>query len=215
MIILKPDNGFVIPVEYIANEKLYDTNNKNLRYEIPKKIVDFANNNSIYHENKAMKINLEDNIVHDRLIDEEDDNYSEELNENTIATILEEEKKQESRSGILIFDDNTEDNNIELDEISSMRLDRARGNLRKAIEVEIEKVGKLVLDDNEININSSASVKETDVKMNEHNADELEGNIVVDDTREEVKDGLVGEVTLSNGIESEASEEASENDKLS
>ncbi|MBE6063594.1 MAG: hypothetical protein E7207_08630 [Clostridium butyricum] len=127
MIILKPDNGFVIPVEYISNEKLYNTNDKNLRYEIPKEIVDFNNDNSnsIYHENKATKIDLQDNIVHDRLIDEEDDN--------------------------------TEDNNIELDEISSMRLDIARGNLRKAIEVEIEKVGKLVLDDNEININSNAS----------------------------------------------------------
>ncbi|HCW53509.1 MAG TPA: hypothetical protein DG753_07190 [Clostridium sp.] len=216
MYILKPQKGFVIPVEYISNEKLYGESTNNLRYETAEKIIDFINdnNNDIFAESQEIETDIEDEVIRDRLFNREDEKYNKEHNNNVITAVLDEnEKITESRSGILIFDDVSDNNNIEIDKINAIKLDTARGNLRKAIEVEIEKVGKLVLDDSEISINSNPSVKtvEADVQIDERNNDELEGNIVTDGAREEGEDELIGEVTLSNEAEAEDGEDFSDN----
>ena len=220
MYILKPQKGFVIPVEYMSNEKLYDGSTNNLRYETEEKIIDFVNDNSndIFAESQKNETDILDEVILDWLFNREDEKYNKEHNNNVITAVLDEnEKITENRNGILIFDDVSDDNNIEIDKIDSIKLDAARGNLRKAIEVEIEKVGKLVLDDSEISINSNPSVKtvEADIQIDDRNNDELEENIVADDTRQEGEDEFIDEVTFSNDIESEANEELSENDKLS
>lgn len=215
MYIVKPQKGFVIPVEYMSNEKLYGESTNNLRYETAERIIDFVNdnNNNIFAKSQEVETDIEDEVIRDRLFNREDEKYSKEHNNNVITAVLDEnEKITESRNGILIFDDVSDDSDIEIDEINSIKLDKARGNLRKAIEVEIEKVGKLVLDDSEININSTPSLKveEADVQIDERNIDEVEENIVTDDTREEVEDKFVDGVTLGNDIETEEDEEFSE-----
>lgn len=185
MIILKPDNGFVIPVEYMSNDKLFSKGLENINFQEKSQVINLDTGkeirNSLFRDDNSA---IDNEIVRDRLLI--DDGEKEE-NSNIISAIIDDKyNSNKDGRGMLIFDN---EDNIEIDEIDSIKLDDARRNLRKAIEVEIEKVGKLVLDDGEIGINSDASVKVTgaDVQIDDRNTDELEENIVIDDTREKVE----------------------------
>lgn len=206
MIILKPKKGFVIPVVYMSNDKLYSENldisfqqesqAQNLNREESIRNSLFRDNDS-YNNDEA----IEDEIVRDSLWLDDDGDIKEE-NESTIAAILEKNSdKSNNGRGMLVFDD-TDD--IEIDENKSIELEQARSNFRKAIEVEIEKVGKLVLDDDEIKVNSKISVNSSEANDDAENTDTFEENIPTDDSREkniekhsnsenEIKDEIVKE----------------------
>ncbi|MDO5516475.1 MAG: hypothetical protein Q4F66_02900 [Clostridium sp.] len=208
MYIVKPQKGFVIPVEYMVNEKLYSDGVYDFRHVESDKIIEADNseNDITFTETDEL-----DDIVNDRLFSEDDDNYD---GRNVITAILEDkENREKSGTGMLVFDDVIGNNDIEIDEIKTMELDKARLNYRKAIEVEIEKVGKLVLDDSETEINSKVSVKSADVKIDSGKADELEENIVTDEAREDDNEESEEEVPApsDNNSENETVENSSDN----
>lgn len=188
MYIAKPHKGFVIPVEYMVNENLFDDSNKYLRSKSDYKTIEADNveNNSIFGETDNRRIRKEqvvEAVVNDRLFSDDEEEYIKDSND--IMYVLEERNnKVDSGSGMLVFDDVDENDVVVIDEKKSMELDRARGNLRKAIEVEIEKVGKLVLDDTEAEIASKVAVKSADTQINKKETENLEGNIEADDISE-------------------------------
>ena len=186
MIILKPEKGFVIPVVYMSNDKLYSGNLENISFQQESKVINLNEEkirNSLFrdddiYDNGELK---EDEIVRDRLLVDDDDVKEE--NKNVIAAIVDKNSNNnENGRGILVFDDVDD---IEIDEKKSVELEQARSNFRKAIEVEIEKVGKLVLDDDEIKeVDSKISVNSSKADKDADETDTFEENIAADDTRE-------------------------------
>lgn len=185
MIILKPEKGFVIPVVYMSNDKLYSGNLENISFQQESKVINLNEEkirNSLFkddviYDNGELR---EDEIVRDRLL--VDDDVKEE-NKNVIEAILDKNSSNnENGRGILVFGDVDD---IEIDEKKSVELEQARSNFRKAIEVEIEKVGKLVLDDDEIKeVDSKISVNSSKADKDADETDTFEENIAADDTRE-------------------------------
>ena len=185
MIILKPEKGFVIPVVYMSNDKPYSGKLENIRFQQESKVINLNEEkirNSLFkddviYDNGELR---EDEIVRDRLL--VDDDVKEE-NKNVIEAILDKNSSNnENGRGILVFGDVDD---IEIDEKKSVELEQARSNFRKAIEVEIEKVGKLVLDDDEIKeVDSKISVNSSKADKDADETDTFEENIAADDTRE-------------------------------
>lgn len=221
MYIVKPQKGFVIPVEYIINENLFDDNLKDLRSGQMRKITqsdDVERNNVFIEKDDMVQSNAEivQGIVSDRLFDDIEDDYDGGQDNSVIMAVLEEKNnREEISSGMLVFDDVIAKNDIdiEIDDDKSRELERVMGNYRKAIEVEIQKVGKLVLDDTETEISSKASVKSADVQIDNAKADELEENIVTDDAREDSEEESANEVNSENTQEADKVESSSNDDK--
>lgn len=215
MIILKPEKGFVIPVVYMSNDKLYSGNLENINFQQENKLINLNKEekirNSLFRDNDIYDNGelREDEIVRDRLFVDDDGDVKEE-NKNIIAAIVDKNNSNnENGRGILVFDDVDD---IEIDEKKSVELDQARSNFRKAIEVEIEKVGKLVLDDDEIKVDSKISVNSSETDTNSDKTDALEENITTDDTREKDMEEHEDNPNMEKEIESEIVKE-SENKK--
>lgn len=209
MIILKPEKGFVIPVVYMSNDKLYSGNLENISFQQESKVINLNEEkirNSLFrdddiYDNGELR---EDEIVRDRLL--VDDDVKEE-NKNVIEAILDKNSSNnENGRGILVFDDVDD---IEIDEKKSVELEQARSNFRKAIEVEIEKVGKLVLDDDEIKeVDSKISVNSSKADKDADETDTLEENIAADNTREKDMEEYEDNPNMEKEIESEIVKES-------
>lgn len=208
MIILKPEKGFVIPVVYMSNDKLYSGNLENISFQQESKVINLNEEkirNSLFrdddiYDNGELR---EDEIVRDRLL--VDDDVKEE-NKNVIAAIVyKNSNNNENGRGILVFDDVDD---IEIDEKKSVELEQARSNFRKAIEVEIEKVGKLVLDDDEIKVDSKISVNSSKADKDADETDTLEENIAADNTREKDMEEYEDNPNMEKEIESEIVKES-------
>ena len=209
MIILKPEKGFVIPVVYMSNDKLYSGNLENISFQQESKVINLNEEkirNSLFkddviYDNGELR---EDEIVRDRLLVDDDDVKEE--NKNVIAAIVDKNSNNnENGRGILVFDDVDD---IEIDEKKSVELEQARSNFRKAIEVEIEKVGKLVLDDDEIKVDSKISVNSSKADKNADETDTLEENIAADNTREKDMEEYKDNPNMEKEIESEIVKES-------
>lgn len=209
MYIAKPHKGFVIPVEYMVNENLFDDNVKYLRNEQKHIVNEYDNteNNSVFLGTEKIvprDVQVLDDVVNDRLFDD-DEIYSSKDGNNVITTVLEERNhKIENSSGILVFDDVSEED-IVIDYNKSIELDKARSNLRKAIEVEIEKIGKLVLDDAEAEISTKVGVKSADVEVDDKTG-ESEDNIGNDDRVTNGSNITIEEVSSGNTVENKSAE---------
>ena len=209
MIILKPEKGFVIPVVYMSNDKLYSGNLENISFQQESKVINLNEEkirNSLFkddviYDNGELR---EDEIVRDRLL--VDDDVKEE-NKNVIEAILDKNSSNnENGRGILVFGDVDD---IEIDEKKSVELEQARSNFRKAIEVEIEKVGKLVLDDDEIKeVDSKISVNSSKADKDADETDTLEENIAADNTREKDMEEYKDNPNMEKEIESEIVKES-------
>ena len=209
MIILKPEKGFVIPVVYMSNDKLYSGNLENISFQQESKVINLNEEkirNSLFkddviYDNGELR---EDEIVRDRLL--VDDDVKEE-NKNVIEAILDKNSSNnENGRGILVFGDVDD---IEIDEKKSVELEQARSNFRKAIEVEIEKVGKLVLDDDEIKeVDSKISVNSSKADKDADETDTLEENIAADNTREKDMEEYEDNPNMEKEIESEIVKES-------
>lgn len=210
MIILKPEKGFVIPVVYMSNDKLYSGNLENINFQQENKLINLNKEekirNSLFRDNDIYDNGelREDEIVRDRLLVDDDDVKEE--NKNVIAAIVyKNSNNNENGRGILVFDDVDD---IEIDEKKSVELEQARSNFRKAIEVEIEKVGKLVLDDDEIKVDSKISVNSSKADKDADETDTLEENIAADNTREKDMEEYKDNPNMEKEIESEIVKES-------